>query len=1126
MNQMVTSTLHFDARNGVTLMRPTRPAGLPVLNVLLPGLCCFVLLAGAMSAQSFLGSITGRVIDPSGAVIPHAKVILVQTETAIQHETATNTSGEYLFPDLPSGTYAVTISAPGFRDVRGANLPLTAQQVQRFDAKMEVGMSEQAIDVAAVAPLLNTENAEVDGIVSAKAFHDLPVNDRSVFSFIDLNSFNVQGADGSSYSIGGLRGTSTNFTVDGVNSNSSLYGQQSGPQTELPLDSVREVKLMASNNSAEFPSVATMMVETRSGTNQVHGNAFFETENNALNARSFFAGPKMAGPIRHQFGLSFGGPVVIPKLYNGHNKTFFIFTWEDTKLPGGYYSTANVPTAAMRNGDFSALLAQGIVINDLTTGKPFPGNIIPASRLNPVSLNVQKAEFLPPNFGAPDSYTNNWLGFFPTNQPNNHYVARLDHVFSEHDSVSGRLSIHNSDGFGSQDGPFPSNEYNQYRRTWNAYISETHIFTPTLLNEFRIGFSRDQIIDASIDLGGQFVKQVGLQGINTDNNLTGIPTFNFQNFSALTETYTGFVTSQTNELLDNVTLEKGRHHIKAGVLVRYDNPNQSSPPANGSDFGSFNFTGFVTGFDYADFLLGIPQSSSLAYRAPNSYFRYVQTGVFVQDDFNVSQKLTLNFGLRWEYNQPPVDINNLRFSFNPANGDIVVPTQKQLSEISPYFPSSIPIETAAQAGFPSQSLLRSNWHDFAPRFSFAYRPLSQGTFVVRGGYGIFYAPLISTVVQSFAGGPFGSLAKYTNAITNGQPAFAFPYPFGSDSSIPSESLNPAVSQHLRTPYVQQWNLTLEKQFPGHIVTRAAYRGFRGVEIPYQRDLNMPPPSTNPASQSVFTYPEYYQVSYIEDGGIQKMNALDLAIERTLGTGFIFQSQYTWAKNISDAGDDFEVNATALNTLDPYSRSLDMGNVSYSPRHRWTSAVSYDLPFGSGKRYGSGFAPVLNGIFGGWQLSGIFVLQTGGFLTPVVGGIDPTNNRSITTGQVRADCLGNPNLSNPTPTNWFNESVFAVPADGQYGTCGRGIIVGPGVSNLNLGLRKTFRLSERARFQVRATASDALNHPLFSPPGYYGLVEVISSTNGNQLTGTLGRTDNRGSFGSGYRIIEVGGRIDF
>jgi len=391
---------------------------------------------------------------------------------------------------------------------------------------------------------------------------------------------------------------------------------------------------------------------------------------------------------------------------------------------------------------------------------------------------------------------------------------------------------------------------------------------------------------------------------------------------------------------------------------------------------------------------------------------------------------------------------------------------------------------------------------------------------------MFYSPLVATAVQSFAGGPFGSEVNYTNTLTNGVPAFSFPYAFGGDTSIPSESLI-AVSPFLRTPYIQQWNLTLEHQLPGDIVVRAAYRGFRADEIPYQVDINMPPPSANPANQSVYNYPSFNQVGYIEDGGIQKMNALDLAVERKATRGLTFQSQYTWSKNLSDAGDDYEVNATGLNTLDPYNRALDMGNVSYSPRHRWVTAALYELPFGSGKSLGSNLSPVVGRIVGGWQLSGIFVLQTGRFMTPIVNGVDPTNNRSILTGQVRPDCAGNPNLSNPTPTDWFNESVFSVPAAGTYGTCGRGIIVGPGIANLNLGLTKSFRLTERAAVQLRATASNALNHPLFSAPGgNFPFAEVISSTNGNQITSTLGTTSNRGSFGAGYRIIEVGARIDF
>ena len=1087
---------------------------------------CALVLTALLVGQSFLGSITGSVADATGAVVPSARVVATEISTAVPHETATNASGSYQFSDLPPGTYTISVVAAGFKELRSGEIVLTAQQVQRFDARLEIGSGAEKVDVEAVAPTLNAENAEVDGVLARKEFLNLPVNERSTFSFLDLNSFNVQGGDGSSYSIGGLRGEYTNFTIDGVTSNSGLYGGQSGPQTEESFEAVREVKLMASNNSAEFTNVATVIVSSRSGSNQFHGTAFYEQENNALNARSFFAHTKPWGPIRHQFGASVGGPIVIPRLYDGHNKSFFHFTWEQQNYPGSYSSTANVPTTAMRQGDFSSLLSQGIVITDPATGSPFPGNKIPANRLSQVAVKAQDLLFLPANVGPSDNYSNNWVGLFPSSSHNNRYVTRLDHVFSEHDTLSGRASIRDLPEPEAQYGPFPSNDYRQSRRTWNAYISETHIFTPSFLNEFRLGYSRDQIRTVSFHSGGQVVQQIGLQGVNSNNDLSGIPSFNFNNFSSLNEATNGLRTSQTKELLDNITMVKGRHNIKAGVLIRDNNPNQDSGPANGTDFGSFDFTGFATGFDYADFLLGIPQQSSLAYRAPNAYLHYIQTGLFIQDDFHITPKLTLNFGLRWEYNQPPVDQNNLRFSFDRRNGDIVVPTQKQLGEVSPYFPSSIPIETAAQAGFPARSLLHGNWRDFAPRFSFAYRPFSEGTFVVRGGYGIFYAPLISVPVQGFIGGPFASTVNYTNSITNGTPAFAFPFAFGGSSSIPSQSISPN-SPNLRTPYVQQWNLTLERQLPGKVVARASYRGFRTVQIPYQRDLNMPPASTNPDNQNIFYYPNFYQINYVEDGGIQKMNALDLAIERKLTSGITFQSQYTWAKNLSDAGDDYEVNTSGLNTLNPYNRSLDMGNVSYNPRHRWVSSVLYELPFGHGKRYGANWNRVLDGAAGGWQVTGIFVAQTGQFLTPIDGSIDPTNNRSINTGQVRPDCIANPNLSNPTPGNWFNQAAFAEPANGAYGTCGRGIIVGPGIVNLDLGLMKEIHLSERAKFQIRATATDALNHPLFNVPGgNFPYVEVLDSTNGNVIRSVLGHLANRGSFGAGYRIIEVGARFEF
>ena len=240
---------------------------------------------------------------------------------------------------------------------------------------------------------------------------------------------------------------------------------------------------------------------------------------------------------------------------------------------------------------------------------------------------------------------------------------------------------------------------------------------------------------------------------------------------------------------------------------------------------------------------------------------------------------------------------------------------------------------------------------------------------------------------------------------------------------------------------------------------------------------------------------------------------------------LFNRNY-WAKNLSDAGDDYEVNVNGLNTFDPYNRALDMANVAYQPRRRWVTSALYELPFGRGRRWGSGFNGILDKVAGGWELSGIFDWQTGQYLTPVDSSIDPTNNRSYDTGQVRPDCIGNPNLSDPTPQRWFDLSAFAVPANGMYGTCGRGIIVGPGISNFDFSLLKSVKLTERAKLQFQAKASDAFNHPIFNNPGSFPYVEVLDSTNGNRLRSVLGHLSNRGSFGAGYRMIEVGARIEF
>ncbi len=1004
-------------------MRPSQISA----RILLLSLCTLCVLPRAAWAQSFLGSIAGTVQDPSGAVVVQATVVARETKTGIEHRTFSNTTGEYLFADLLPGTYRIAISAPGFKQTISENIVLTAQAVQRFDVTLQVGTPSDSVVVQATAPTLNTENANVAGLVTRDEMQNLPVNSRSTFNFLYLNSYNV-GAIGSGNSLGGLRSEDTNFTLDGVTSNNNVYGGQSGNQFEMSLEGVADVKLLVSNNSAEFSDVATVMVTSRAGQNKFHGSGFFLTDNYSLNASDFFTHSSLSGTIDRQYGGSFGGPVLIPKLYNGHDKTFFYFSWEAVTSPTGYNVLANVPTDAYRNGDFSGLSK---IIKDPSTGQPFPDNIIPSNRISAVSKAMQAA-LIPSANNFAGSIVNDYKAFNPATSADNRYQIRLDQTLSDKDSLSGRFSFRPTNSSHSLDGSNPNLFYDNTRSTYNAYISENHIFTPSILNEFRIGYSRDHQAYTPQQNGSALLQQFGITDISP-SSFPGMPTIKLNGFSPIRDQPYSFSVSEAYELLDNLTMVKGRHTLKMGISERYSRPNQSFVPVDptysgASDYGIFSFNGFATGYSYADFLLGIPHYTVASTRAPNSYERWVDTGAYIQDDFHLLPKLTLNLGLRWEFQQAPTSTRDFRATIDLKNGDIVVPTAAQEKFFSPFFPPVPGVETAAQAGLPSRSLLHSQYHDFAPRFGLAWEFAPKT--VLRGGYGIYYSHLISTLTTYFEGGPFQSSEVYYNSISNGVPLFQFPDTYNSIAGAPNgPSTVNAVDSNLKTPYVQQWNLTLERQLPSNIVIRAGYRGFQSVRLPQTTDYNAPPASANPANQNYYLYPQYSYIFYVSNGGNQKLNALDLSIERKLTNGVTFQAQYTLAKNLNNVGDG-DLNFGEPSSLFDYSnRHLENANTSFQPRQRFVSNAVYELPFGPGKHYGANTGRVLGSVIGGWQASAVVVWQTGQFYTPIYSGDDITNTREVGLGIQRPDCIGNPNLAHPTIDNWFNEAAFAIPAAG-------------------------------------------------------------------------------------------------
>jgi hypothetical protein len=763
----------------------------------------------------------------------------------------------------------------------------------------------------------------------------------------------------------------------------------------------------------------------------------------------------------------------------------------------------------MRSGDFSELLPSRVV-KDLN-GQPFPGNIVPANRISSVAQKtLNYNNFIPqPNYGPASSFVNNYRDLRPQGWWDDRYLVRGDHVLGKKDNLSGRVQWRKSPAT-YYDTNLPAFTREQYRGIFNMYVSESRTFTPSTVNEFRFAYSKDYSHLLGNFMGAQVTSDLGIQGINLGNkgDLTGVPNITFANFTSIQNTATYFWRGQTYELLDNVTHARGKHFIKSGFLFR-KNLSDITDNNTTADFGSYAFaSSFASNFDFSDFLLGIPQSTTRVERAPERNSRFWELGLYVNDDWRVSRNLTINFGLRWDYGAPPVELSDRRYAFSGITGSVIVPNDKALSLISPYYPKNIPIVTAAKAGYPERSLVNGDRNNLAPRFGFAYRPMDKT--VIRGGYGFYYTLLMYTLLDRFSGGPFGGRETYSNAINNGQPLFQFPNPFLPAGTLPSQSISGVVTNP-QASNMQQWNLTIERELGAGFVARAGYRGFHTSQLGYEANINKPMPSTDKNNSNWFRFPWFYNASIYDAGAIQKSHALDVSVERQFRKGLILQSGWTWAKNMADAP-----GGTDGGTIEnPYDRARDMSNQPSVPRHRFVTSAVYEIPFGTGQRYGTSMPAWVKQSLGNWQISGITVFQTGFPLTPTFGSGDPSNTRSV---GGRPDQIASWQLTSPTIDKWYDSAAYAVPANGRFGYASPYSVFGPGIANFDFGLFKYFSLWEKGRLQFRMTSTNFFNHPNFGDPNM-----SIQSTSAGRITGL--RSGDSG-LGPGTRIIRLGLRLEF
>ncbi len=826
-----------------------------------------------------------------------------------------------------------------------------------------------------------------------------------------------------------------------------------------------------------------MYASSKSGGNNLHGAVFYYLGSSRLRARSPFS---LTVPFRDDddYGASVGGPII-------KNRTFFHSMYERFPMRMETVLNTSVPTMRMREGDFSALLP-GRVIRDPLNGQPFADNVIPQNRLNPVSLKVQERFYPPPNSGTPGSYQSNFRDTLPSTWFKTQIETRIDHKLTNENSMFGRV-MWNRGGWESQSEAVPTFPYTRgVRSTTVVTISDTHIFTPSLINEFRFGTLRIQYPYFNPLNGADLIREFGLEGLSPDVTIqTGAPRFNVTGFASL-----GAATMVSNDrerhvqFSDNVTWIRGVHTVKAGFDIRHNT--RANFVGGGSfvqrAFGTFGFTGVYSNFPYADFLLGIPQTSNRTNPAEQMYhLSNTDVAGFIQDDWKVTRRLTLNIGLRWDFNPPYHERNGLSFHFDPTSGRVVVPSEESKRHVNPLFPANLaPIVTARDAGLPD-NLFYSYKKHFMPRFGFAFRPFANSRTVIRGGYGMYTDQITDAAWNNIVGGPYISDETFTNAIVGGKPNFMFPLAFPDGFGATGVQNFTANDPHLRSPVIQQWNVTVEREL-FDMGVRVSYIGTNSRHLIWTANLNQPTPGMEPFRNDMRQFPAFRTVALRQNGGNHDYHSLHVVAERKMKNGLYYQFGWTWAKALTDVLSDGEPGSTPENS---YARRMERANADYIPRHRTVTNLNYELPFGPGKPWLSAIRGVPKFILGGWSLTAMLMTDTGLYFNPVFSGYDVSNTNTI---GGRPDRIADGNLpkAKRSVSMWFDPAAFRVPGDldgdhrpdvtvGRFGNSSPNVLQGHGLFHLNAGLFKRFFISERVTAVLQGTFDNALNHPGWGIP---------------------------------------------
>ena len=1103
---------------------------------------CGVALATVLGAdgQSTFGSVRGTVQDGTGAAIPGTQLVLHSMDENTDRSFTTDATGNFLFENVKAGKYSLKAHHEGFADTVTSGITIEARQDLRLAATLNVAAQATTVEVSSGAAQIDTEDATISDTKTNIEMTQLPLNNRatttSPLGALGLSP-NVQTDSSGNIALGGASSSMINFSVDGI---STANVRQNGAlQDAYPSqEGIAGVKVTAFNNSAEFSQVGDVTFTTKSGSNEYHGSVFEYLQNQALDAGPYGFPGKQPKKF-NTFGFSVSGPVAIPDLYDGHNKTFFFADYEGNRRSTATLQQFLVPSAADRTGDLSDQV--------VGTGCGSP-NTVPANAINPTAKAL--LAYIPlPNVGvslacsngveAPVAY--NYENFQSTPSRTDGADLRVDQTLGSKQSVYARFSRKNITAEVAN--PFLPNDADSIHNR-SLLISDTYTITPRLLNEFRYGFTH---VITSVNFpiqGSTALSQLDLTGVNISQHpLThAFPTFNFSagtGFNSNLNSQTiigrdkaGTTQSKTTQFSDNVSFTLGKHSFKAGMDIRrlrYFDLESFAPEFASDDFGTFVFQPTFTGNSFGDFLEGAPTNLYFAVSSPDVGGTATQYSFFAQDEFQLSSRLTLSYGLRWQVLPGFQEDGGNLANFDQRTNSVVVPdalssylVSQKITASNKAFQQSfnacpagvapgatvhgLPCTayvTASQAGLP-QSLRQTYKGNFQPRFSVAYRPFNDTKTVIRAGFGIYTMTNLGPLSFNNSGNPTSSLFLYSNSNTAGAntPQIVFPntVPPLSTGTVTygGGGLDQGVDPKYRDPQSNQWNVTVEREITNSTVVRASYVGMHSYRLNLTEDLNQIPASTTPydmgATAGPFVdnrapYQNWTTLLSTFNAGEDNYRAFVVEATRRMERGLYFSANYTLAHNVADNQGDApsafagEVNY-GLAITDRFHIKQDLGNVEGTRRNRMLLTGVYQLPFGKGRAYLND-GGIKGALLGGWDLTTITLVESGPWLTPSVSSsADQSNTNAVGRETVvRPDVVSGKYYAGQSRAAYFNVHAFApTPVNaGRIGNAGVGILQGPGTATVSVGVAKQFHLSERVTGRFETTFTNVLNHTNFAPP---------------------------------------------